>query len=157
MSNTRSRSLCIPQINHNWNRITESVIFVFISSIFAESRSLCQPCCHSGKSGDYAGYWQDCAGRVRLHGRGPNGQFSSHRAWGWWSGWQRWWHQRDVSFNLATMHQLSNAVRGRSQTTLTKFCPLLTSYPHVYIFDEIPLWTKERSAYHWHFQYHLPT
>ena len=30
--------------------------YCFLSLYFAESRSLCQPCCHSGKSGDYAGY-----------------------------------------------------------------------------------------------------
>ena len=50
---------------------------------------------------------------------------------------------------------------GPSQTTLTKFCPLLTTYVlHTYLVtlvNEFPYCFKRKSTYRWQFQYYLPT
>ena len=50
-----------------------------------------------------------------------------------------------------------NNVLGRSQTTLIRFCPLLTTYlPPVDICDGISLLLYYRGKFHFHFYYHLP-
>ena len=51
----------------------------------------------------------------------------------------------------------SSVVRGHSQTTLTIFCLSLSTYHLVDICDRIPLYIRGKSAYYWHFQYHLST
>ena len=47
-------------------------------------------------------------------------------------------------------------VMGCLQTTLTIFCPLLTTTPCWHLWRN-SFWDEGKSTYRWHFQYHLPT
>ena len=69
-----------------------------------------------------------------------------------------WASFRFITWMMAFLARLR--ARGRSQFTLTRFCSLLTTYlpnPCWHLWQKMFYCLKEKSAYRWHFQDHIPT